>query len=105
MRPDRPATRREASAAAKSLRQWPLLIVLGGVLVGMVITFLDAGLWRLGCLVMGASLGVGAIERIVLPSREAGLLQVRSKAFDVSVFVLGAVAVIVLALAVPDRRR
>jgi hypothetical protein len=49
-------------------------------------------------------LGVGAVERIVLPSRDAGLLQVRSKAFDAGVLILLSAAIIVLALAVPTGR-
>lgn len=96
--------RPEPSAAAKSLRQWPLLVIIGGVVAGLAIAFLGQSTWRLGCLVIGASLGVGAVERIALPSREAGLLQVRSKGFDVVVLLLGAVAIIALSIAVPDRR-
>ena len=96
--------RPESSAAAKSLRQWPLLVIIAGVAAGLVIVFLGQSTWRLGCLVIGASLAVGAVERIALPSREAGLLQVRSKGFDVAVLLLGAVAIIALAIAVPDRR-
>ena len=96
--------RPESSAAAKSLRQWPLLVIIGGVVAGLVIAFVGDATWRLGCLVIGASLAAGAIERMALPSREAGLLQVRSKGFDVVVLLLGAVAIIALAIAVPDRR-
>jgi len=96
--------RPESSAAAKSLRQWPLLVIIAGVAAGLAIAFLGQSTWRLGTLVIGASLGVGAVERIALPSREAGLLQVRSKGFDVAVLLVGAVAIIALAIAVPDRR-
>jgi hypothetical protein len=39
-----------------------------------------------------------------LPSRDAGLLQVRTKAFDVAVLGLGAVAIIALAIVVPNGR-
>ena len=96
--------RPESSAAAKSLRQWPLLVIIAGVAAGLAVAFLGQSTWRLGALIIGASLGVGAVERIALPSREAGLLQVRSKGFDVAVLLLGAVAIIALAIAVPDRR-
>jgi hypothetical protein len=91
--------RTEPTAAARTLRAWPLLVVLVGVVAGLVIALL--GEWRLGCLVIGGSLGVGAIERIALPSREAGLLQVRSKAFDVGMLIVLAAAVLVLAVLVP----
>ena len=96
--------RSESSAAARSLRQWPLLIVVIGVVAGLVVSFLGESTWRLGCLLIGASLGVGAVERIALPSRDAGLLQVRTKAFDVSVLAVAAVAIIALAIAVPEGR-
>ena len=96
--------RSEASAAARSLRQWPLLIVVFGVLAGLVVSFLGESTWRLGCLLIGASLGVGAVERIALPSRDAGLLQVRTKAFDVAVLAVAGAAIIALAIVVPEGR-
>ncbi|WP_375423752.1 DUF3017 domain-containing protein [uncultured Friedmanniella sp.] len=87
--------------AALSLRQWPLWVVVVGVVAGLVVVVLGDTTWRLGSLVIGASLLVGAVERIVLPSRGAGLLQVRSKPFDVSVLALVGIGVLVLAVAVP----
>jgi hypothetical protein len=44
------------------------------------------------------------VERVALPSRDAGLLQVRTKAFDVTVLTVGAVAIIALAIVVPEGR-
>ena len=96
--------RPEASAATRSLRQWPLLIVVIGLLAGLVVSFLGESTWRLGCLIIGASLGVGAVERIALPSRDAGLLQVRTKAFDVTVLAVTGAAIIALAIVVPEGR-
>ena len=96
--------RPETRAAARSLRQWPLLIVVIGVLAGLVVSFLGESTWRLGCLLIGASLGVGAVERIALPSRDAGLLQVRTKAFDVTVLAVAGAAIIALAIVVPEGR-
>lgn len=96
--------RNETGPAARSLRQWPLLIIVAGVLAGFLIALLGASSWRLGALMMGCSLGVGAVVRIVLPNREAGLLQVRSKGFDVAVLALAGAAVIALAVAVPEGR-
>lgn len=91
-----------AKAAAKSLRQWPLLIVVAGVALGLLIVLL--GQWSFGCLVIGCSMGVGAVERLALSNREAGLLQVRSKPFDIIVLVGMGAAIIALAIAVPDGR-
>ncbi|MET0693200.1 MAG: DUF3017 domain-containing protein [Propionibacteriaceae bacterium] len=90
--------RRDTNAAARSLQQWPLLIVVGGVVLGLLIAALGSHTWRIGCIVIGASLLVGALERIVLPRRDAGLLQVRSQFFDVIVLALVGAAIIGLAL-------
>jgi hypothetical protein len=90
--------------AGRSLRVWPLLIVLIGVVCGLIIAMLGETTWRLGALVIGASLGVGAVERIALPSGEAGLLQVRSKVFDVVVLTVMAATIIALAIVVPPGR-
>ena len=96
--------RTEPTAAARTLRAWPLLVVLFGVVAGLVIAVAGESGWRVGCLVIGGSLGVGAIERIALPSRNAGLLQVRSKAFDAGMLIVLTTAIVVLALAVPTGR-
>lgn len=97
-------TRSPASPAGRSLRQWPLLIIVVGVLVGLGIAYVGDGSWRVGGLVIGATLAVGAVFRVVLPSREAGLLEVRSKGFDVTVLALAAAAIITLAIVVPNGR-
>lgn len=86
------------------MRQWPLLVVVAGVVSGLVVSYVGDTTWRLGGLVIGASLGVGALIRVLLPSREAGLLQVRSKPFDVTVLVVAGAAIVVLALVVPPGR-
>lgn len=93
---------REAAnrVAARSLRQLPLMIVLVGVLVGLTVVAL--GEWRLGCVVVGASLGIGATERMLLPRNETGLLQVRSRAFDTAIMALAGAAIIALAILVPN---
>jgi len=90
--------------ATRSLRQWPLVVVVVGVAAGLAIAIVGDDTWRFGCLVIGASLGVGAVERIALPRGEAGLLQVRSKPFDVAALGLCAAAVILLAIVVPPGR-
>jgi hypothetical protein len=96
-------SRREPHAAV-ALRQWPLIVVVVGVVAGLGLAWLGGGTWRLGCLLVGAALVVGAVERIVLADRDAGLLQVRGKAFDVAALALAGAAVIVLAMVVPPGR-
>jgi hypothetical protein len=95
---------REAAPASRSTRLWPLLVVLIGVVLGLVIAVLDERTWRLGSLVIGTSLLVGAVIRGALPGRDAGLLQVRSRPFDITVLVLGGIAIIALSIAVPPGR-
>ena len=97
--------RPESSAAARSLRQWPLLVIVVGVAAGLVVSLLGDATWRLGGYLVGASLLVGALERIILPDRQAGLLEVRSKPFDVMVLALTGVAILVLSYYVPEGRR
>jgi hypothetical protein len=87
-----------------SLREWPLLVVVVGVVAGLVVAWAGQSTWRIGCLVIGGALVVGAVERMVLADRECGLLQVRGKAFDVAVLALTGAAVIVLAIVVPPDR-
>lgn len=88
-----------ARTSARTLTRWPLLIVLGIVVAGMALVV--AQHWRLGSGVIGIGLCVGAVGRAFLPRRVAGLLQVRSKAFDVSFLSVAGVGIIVLAFLVP----
>ncbi len=94
---------RDAGPASRSTRLWPLLVVLVGVVIGLVIAVLGAQTWRLGGLVIGTSLLIGAVIRGALPGRDAGLLQVRSRPFDITVLTLGGIAIIALSIAVPGR--
>jgi len=95
---------RPSPGAARSSRQWPLVVVVVGVLAGLVVAWLGTTTWRLGCVLVGLALLVGAVERLVLGDREAGLLQVRGKGFDVVVLSLLGLAVVTLALVVPPGR-
>lgn len=81
------------------VRQWPLLLVLGGGVAGMLVVTLDG--FRLGCSLLGASVSFAAVARAVLPARRVGLLVVRSRPFDVLVLALMGAALVVLAAVVP----
>jgi hypothetical protein len=91
------------SGATRTGRWWPVVVVAAGVLIGLVISVLGRDSWRLGGLVIGCALLVGAVIRVVLPRREAGLLAVRSRAFDILAMTIGGVAIIALAIAIPGR--
>ena len=81
------------------VRQWPLLLVLGGGGIGLVVVTLDG--FRLGSTLLGASVSFAAVARAVLPARRVGLLVVRSRPFDVLVLALMGAALVVLAAVVP----
>jgi hypothetical protein len=80
-------------------RQWPLAVVLLGVVASLTVVALDR--FRLGSLMLAASLVLAFILRLVLPTDRAGMLAVRSKRVDL--IVLGALggALVVFALWVP----
>ncbi|HEU4912229.1 MAG TPA: DUF3017 domain-containing protein [Actinomycetes bacterium] len=83
-------------------RQWPLLTVLGGGLVGLGLVATDH--FRSGCLLLGTSVLFASLARLVLPARRVGLLVVRSRAFDVVALTTMGVALVVLAIIVPPPR-
>ena len=77
------------------------LIVVATALSGLAITVLGA--WRTGVVWMGISLLVGGAARLVLPERKAGMLRVRRKTSDVVMLLLAGIALIVLAVVVPNQ--
>lgn len=81
----------------------PSEIALGAVLLAVVLGLALVGQdhWRRGLLLAGIGLLAGAVLRLVLPGRAAGLLAVRGRVFDVLVLGTLGVAVIVLTSSVP----
>jgi membrane protein required for beta-lactamase induction len=77
------------------------LLVVAMTLVGLGITV--AGAWRTGVGWMGAALLLGALARAVLSERGAGMLRVRRRWSDVVTLTLVGVALIVLAVVVPEQ--
>ena len=82
-------------------RQWPLLTVLGGGLVGLAAIGFDH--FRSGSLLLSASVLLAALARAVLPGRRVGLLVVRSRPFDILVLLAMGLALLVLAIVVPEQ--
>jgi hypothetical protein len=81
------------------VRQWPIVLVLTVVGVGLLATALDA--WRAGIVTIGVGMLVGAVLRAVLP--EVGMLAVRSRFTDIVVMgVMGALIVVLALAALPD---
>lgn len=79
-------------------RQWPMLTVLGGVLVGLLLTLGEA---RIGLLLVGASLLLATALRWLMPS--VGMLAVRSRFTDLLTYgVLGAMIVLLALMTQPN---
>ncbi|MGK5632134.1 DUF3017 domain-containing protein [Streptomyces sp. URMC 123] len=75
-------------------RQWPLLTVLG--LTGLGLLVVAFGAFRVGTLVIGLALLVGAALRWALPS--VGMLAVRSRFTDLLTYGLLGFMIVILAL-------
>jgi hypothetical protein len=81
------------------LRQWPLLVVIIGVGLGLLLV--AAGQWRAGLVLMGLALVLAGVLRLLLPLRRIGFLAVRSRPVDVALTTGAGLAVMVMALATP----
>lgn len=77
------------------------LTVVAASLVGLGIVV--AGAWRTGVSWIGAGLLLASASRLVLSERGAGMLRVRRKWSDVLMLTVAGVALIVLAVVVPDQ--
>ncbi|MEU6278997.1 DUF3017 domain-containing protein [Streptomyces sp. NPDC047028] len=85
------AAPRDAPAPA---RQWPILLVLSAVALGLLLTAL--GVFRYGMVLIGAALLAGAVMRWVLP--RVGMLAVRSRFTDIVTYGILGLAIVLLAL-------
>jgi Protein of unknown function (DUF3017) len=83
-------------------RQWPLGLVLM-LVVGGISLMLDQHVKR-GTALLGGALLVAALLRSVLPTRDIGLLAVRTRVFDVLTTGLMGTAIVILTVVVPPRR-
>ena len=95
-------TSRAARDPRPSKLAWlPYLIVLAGAATGMLIAWQGSKYAGRGAALVGASLLVGALARLILPERYAGLLASRRKASDVLGFAAFGAAVLAVAIALP----
>ncbi|WP_461030649.1 DUF3017 domain-containing protein, partial [Streptomyces sparsus] len=79
-------------------RQWPLLTVMAGVVVGLLLMVADA---RWGALVVGGSVLAGAVLRRTVAS--VGMLAVRSRFTDLLTYgTLGTLIVLLALMLQPD---
>ncbi|MEU0252744.1 DUF3017 domain-containing protein [Streptomyces sp. NPDC006184] len=87
------------SDAPAPARQWPLLVVLSAVALGLLLTALD--LFRVGTLLIGAALLAGAVIRWMLP--HVGMLAVRSRFTDIATYGILGLAIVLLAMMAQPR--
>jgi Protein of unknown function (DUF3017) len=90
-----------ADVAVGALAWVPYLIVLAGAALGLSLAVRGPKYAGLGTGVLGGALLVGALARLVLPERYAGLLATRRKASDVLAFAAFGAAVLAVALTLP----
>ncbi|MFE6227223.1 MULTISPECIES: DUF3017 domain-containing protein [unclassified Streptomyces] len=84
-------------------RQWPLLLVLGTAALGLLVVGTDP-FWqsfRVGTMMVGAALLLGAVLRRVLPS--VGMLAVRSRFTDMITYGVMGSLIVLLALMVQPK--
>ena len=92
---------RPANSGSAVLAWVPYLIVLAGVAAGVTLAFnasRDAGR---GAGLVGCSLLVAGLARLILPSRYARILSSRGKTSDVLAFAAFGAAVLAVALSLP----
>ena len=94
-------TRATRDPRPSKLAWLPYLIVLAGAATGMLIAWQGSKYAGRGAALIGASLLVGALARLILPARYAGLLASRRKATDVLGFAVFGAAVLAVAIALP----
>ena len=95
------ATRTDGDPETSALAWLPYLVVLAGVAAGMFVTWKGSKYAGRGAGLIGASLLVGAVARLILPARYAGLLASRRKASDVLALAVFGAAVLAVAIALP----
>jgi hypothetical protein len=99
-RPER--AERPARAPDPGGLSWlPYLVVLAGVAAGIFVIWQGSKYAGRGSAIIGCSMLAGALGRLILPARYAGLLSSRRKASDVLAFAVFGTAVLAVAIALP----
>ena len=95
--PGEPEERRYPSTIGGAFYLLVLLITVAGVAVAALAD------WRVGIRILGGALVFAAAVRAVLSARDAGMLAVRHKGFDVVLLAGLGAALIFLASSIPDQ--
>lgn len=86
-------------SAAVHLPQWPISLVICGVAIGLIVVATSSV--HAGCIVVGASVAIGFLLRLVLTDRDAGMLKARGRSADLIVIGSFALGLLVFAFWVP----
>lgn len=89
----------QARAAAGPRYQWPLVLVLGGMVLSLLIVAADH--FRRGSVLFAAFVLLAFFLRLILSDRDAGWLVVRSRAIDLACLAVLGVGLTVFAFVVP----
>ena len=80
--------------------QLPIVVVLGVLALGLgLAAFVD---WQSGAIVTGVAMLLAAGLRLTLPTRQVGLLAVRSRGLDAGVLLVLGFTTVLLANAIPE---
>jgi hypothetical protein len=83
------------------LRNLPLVVVLALGATGIGYAAAVPPHWLRGVLVLAGAMVIAGLLRLLLPTRQAGLLAVRSRAFDVLCYCGVGIAIVAFGLALP----
>jgi hypothetical protein len=95
--PGEPEPRRYPSTVGGALYILVLVVCIGGIVLA------TTGDWRFGVKVVAGALGGAAVARLLLPTRDAGMLAVRHKAIDVTLLAALGGLLYFLAVSIPDQ--
>ncbi|WP_181312176.1 DUF3017 domain-containing protein [Nocardioides campestrisoli] len=73
------------------------------VIAAVALVVVSVGPWRTGVRLFGGVLLVAAVVRVLLPSRDAGMLAVRNKGIDAGLMTAVGAALLALASSIPDQ--
>ena len=86
-------------AQPRRFGEWLFVLVL--LVAAAAMTLVATNHVKRGCVVLGVALGLAAVLRAILPARVAGLLAVRSRAFDIVATATLAAVLVALSVVVP----
>lgn len=95
--PDDDEPRRYPSTIGGACYLFALAVLVIGI--GVVVN----GDWRVGVRVMGGSLLFAALSRLVLPTKDAGMLEVRNRWLDAFLLAAVGAGLIFLASSIPNQ--